>query len=59
LKEIAKSKLETSDKAKLNNFRKEHIRELEQSQPDSNNFNRIKNGIHDKTKIPVLETNRF
>ncbi|CAG8472327.1 13310_t:CDS:2, partial [Cetraspora pellucida] len=45
LKEIAKSKLETSDKAKLNELREEHIRELEQSQPGSNDFNQIKNGI--------------
>ncbi|CAG8598638.1 11118_t:CDS:2 [Cetraspora pellucida] len=59
LREIAKSKLETSDKAKLNKFRKECIRELEQSQPGSNDFNRIKNEIHDETKIQSLKTNRF
>src|SRR6185295_5560629 len=59
LREIAKSKLETSDKAKLNELRKECIRELEQSQPGSNDFNRIKNGISNEKKIPALETNRF
>ncbi|CAG8586383.1 10679_t:CDS:1, partial [Cetraspora pellucida] len=56
---IAKSKLETSDKAKLNELREECIRELEQSQPGLNNFNRIRNGIHNETKILALEVNRF
>ncbi|CAG8506805.1 8847_t:CDS:10, partial [Cetraspora pellucida] len=57
--EIAKSKLETNDKAKLNDLREEYIRKLEQSQSGSNDFNYIRNEIYDKTKIPFLETNKF
>ncbi|CAG8810532.1 2998_t:CDS:2 [Cetraspora pellucida] len=56
--EITKSKLENDDKQKLNELKEECIRELEQTQPGTNDFNHIRDGICYKKEIPNLEVNR-
>ncbi|CAG8791162.1 2532_t:CDS:2, partial [Cetraspora pellucida] len=56
--EITKSKLENDDKQKFNKLKEEHIRELEQTQPGTNDFNHIRNKIHNEKEIPNLEMNR-
>ncbi|CAG8809674.1 5819_t:CDS:1 [Cetraspora pellucida] len=48
IKEITKSKFTDKDKQKLDELREEHIRKLEQTQPGTNDFNRINKGIHDE-----------
>ncbi|CAG8622607.1 15133_t:CDS:2 [Cetraspora pellucida] len=56
LKEIAKSKLKTANKKKLNDLRQECIKELEQSQSGTNDFNYIMNEIQDENCILLLKT---
>ncbi|CAG8709394.1 4111_t:CDS:2 [Cetraspora pellucida] len=58
LKEITKSKLEDEDKQKLNELREEHIRELKQTQSETNDFNQIRDGICDEPHSPSLKVNR-
>ncbi|CAG8797590.1 5394_t:CDS:2, partial [Cetraspora pellucida] len=56
--EITKSKLENNDKQKLNELREKCIRELEQTQLGTNNFNYIRDEICNEKEIPNLEVNR-
>ncbi|CAG8819589.1 24971_t:CDS:2, partial [Cetraspora pellucida] len=58
VKEIIKSKFTDEDKQKLNKLREEHIRELEQTQPGTNDFNQINEGICDEKQIGPLEIGR-
>ncbi|CAG8455372.1 15273_t:CDS:1, partial [Cetraspora pellucida] len=46
-------------KEKLNQIREDRIKELEDKQPGSNDFNRIRDGIHDKTRLLSLESDRI
>ncbi|CAG8816265.1 19819_t:CDS:2, partial [Cetraspora pellucida] len=57
--EITKSKLENDDKQKLNELREECIRELEQTQPGTNDFNYIRDGIQQKVALNIQRNKKL
>ncbi|CAG8508426.1 12612_t:CDS:1, partial [Cetraspora pellucida] len=57
--EIEKFNFIKEDKEKLNQIREDKIKELEDKQPGSNDFNCIRDEIHNETKLLSLEPDRI